>query len=95
MSKWIAFLAVPAVGALAAWNLSLSSEIDALRDEVSRTSRPTTAASRSEKPEAGRAGAESRPIVGRANPDSGLFEGRIDTIEKRLMALTQSGPSVN
>ncbi|MFN0006710.1 MAG: hypothetical protein ACKVXR_02290 [Planctomycetota bacterium] len=100
MSKWLAFLAVPVVGALAAWNLTLSSEIDALRDELSQSAKGQaakgpSASSRSEKQDGGRAGDESRPIPARANPEAGVIADRMDTFEKRLAALAAGGSSAS
>ncbi len=98
MSKAVLLLAVPAIAALAAWNLALSSEISDLRAELGANAgaAPAGSAAKSAGSSSAAAGGESRPRESsRANLQVTDLQERVASLEKSLAAAQERAAGVS
>lgn len=97
MSKAVVLLAVPAIAALAAWNLALSSEISDLRAELGASNGAAPAASSAKTTGASTSsGGESRPRdSSRANLQVTDLQERVASLEKSLAAAQERAAGVS
>lgn len=90
MSKLVLFLTLPAVAGLVVWNLSLSSEIQDLRQELAAAETGSTVAAKGDAKSATDA-PRAQPAP-RSNPQVAELAARLAEIEKRVPAAA-SGPA--
>ncbi|MCE9637544.1 MAG: hypothetical protein K8T90_17730 [Planctomycetes bacterium] len=93
MSKLVLFLTIPAAAGLVVWNLSLSSEIQDLRQQIASTDAAGPAPAKSAGDAKTSADAARPQPTPRANPQVAELATRLAEIERRLPAAPGEGPT--